>query len=104
MTSLSMLNISFADLCQSVSINEELMIELVEYGIVTPVTGEQQEEWLFNVTAVSVANKAKRIHQDLVIDWADIPLVLSLLEEIEALKNENHHLRQRLNRFLVDGC
>lgn len=100
----TMLNISFADLCQSVSINEALMIELVDYGIVTPVAGQQQEEWLFNVTAVSVANKAKRIHQDLVIDWADIPLVLRLLEEMEELRVENNYLRQRLNRFLVDGC
>ncbi len=104
MTTLSIAYVNFAELCQSVSINEELMIELIEHGVVTPIAGEQQQEWQFNVTAVSIANKAKRIHHDLVIDWADIPLVLSLLEEIDELRVENHRLKQRLGRFLMDDC
>lgn len=102
MTPLAIVHISLEELCQSVSINEELMVELIEHGIVTPVAGELPQEWLFNVNAVSVANKAKRIQHDLVMDWADIPLVLSLLEEIDELRAENNNLKQRLRRFQED--
>jgi chaperone modulatory protein CbpM len=103
MTTVAIAYVNFAELCQCVSISEEFLIELIEHEVIKPITGEFQEEWQFNVTAVSVANKAKRIHHDLVIDWADIPLVLSLLEEIDELRAENNQLKQRLGRFLVDG-
>ncbi len=102
MTQLSIMQISFEELCQSVSVTEELLLELVAHGIVEPVQGNHQEEWLFNVNAVNIASKATRIHRDLAIDWADIALVLNLLEEIETLKTENSLLKNRLNRFMTD--
>lgn len=102
MTQLSIMHISFEELCQSVSLSEELLLELVTHGIVAPVQGELQEEWLFNVSAVNVIGKAARLHHDLAIDWADIALVLNLLEEVETLRTENAMLKQRLSRFLVE--
>lgn len=103
MMKLSILHVSFEELRQSVSVSEELLLELVAHGIVAPVQGELQEEWLFNVAAVNVIGKAARLHRDLAIDWADIALVLKLLEEVETLRTENAMLRQRLGRFLVDS-
>lgn len=104
MTTLPILYVSFEELCQSISINEKQMLELIEQDIVTPVTGRIREEWKFNVTAISIANKAARIHLELLVDWADIPLVLNLLEEIDELRAENDRLKQRMSRFLVDEC
>jgi chaperone modulatory protein CbpM len=102
MTQLSIVHVSFADLCESVSINEELLLELIAHGIVAPIEGELREEWLFNVSAVNIASKATRIHRDLAIDWADIALVLNLLEEVETLHAENTLLKQRLSRFITE--
>lgn len=102
MTQLSIVHVSFAELCQSVSLSEELLLELVAHGIVAPVQGELQEEWLFSVSAVNVISKAARLHRDLAIDWADIALVLRLLEEVDKLRTENAMLKQRLGRFLTD--
>lgn len=102
MTSLSIVHVSFAELCESVSINEEMMLELIGYGIVAPVQGNLPQEWLFSASAVNVVSKATRIHHDLAIDWADIALVLNLLEEVETLRTENAMLKQRLSRFLAE--
>jgi chaperone modulatory protein CbpM len=102
MTQLAILYINFEELCKSVSISEDMIIALIEYGIVVPAQGDIPAEWLFSITAVSVAKKAVRIHQDLAINWASIPLVLDLLTEIETLQMENAHLKNRLNRFTID--
>jgi len=96
-----MMHINFDEFTLSVNINEERVLELVEYGIVIPASGEHAQEWLFNVDAVSTAKKALRLHRDLAIDWADIALVLNLLDEMEELRSENEMLKQRLNRFLL---
>lgn len=94
-------NVSFEDLCLSANISAEYIIELVEYNIIFPVSGKEPQEWEFNVTAVRIVNKAARLRRDLEIDWADIGLVLNLLDEIEQLRNENGQLKQQLNRFLM---
>lgn len=93
--------VSFYDLCASANISANYMLELVEYNIAVPITGAQPQEWQFNIATVKLVNKAARLHRDLDIDWADIALVLNLLEEIETLKNENKQLKQQLNRFLA---
>jgi chaperone modulatory protein CbpM len=91
-------HVSFNELCESANISAEYMIELVEYNIIYPVRGKEPQEWQFNIV-----NKAARLYRDLEIDWADIGLVLNLLDEIEQLKNENGQLKQQLNRFLTSN-
>jgi chaperone modulatory protein CbpM len=100
MIELSVRQISFGEFMLSVGISDELVMELVQSGVVSPLAGDQPEEWLFKVDAVHVAKKAVRIHRDLALDWADIALVLHLLEEMEQLRAENDLLTQRLQRFL----
>ncbi|RYF87964.1 MAG: chaperone modulatory protein CbpM, partial [Chitinophagaceae bacterium] len=93
--------ISFDDLCSSADIDAEYIVELVDYDIINPVHGTQRTEWQFSIAALKVVNKATRLHRDLDIDWADIGLVLNLLDDIEQLKNENAYLKAQLNRFLL---
>lgn len=94
-------HVSFEELCLSASISAEYMIELVEYNVIFPVRGKEPQEWQFNITAVRTVNKAARLHRDLEINWADIGLVINLLDEIEQLRNENGQLKQRLKRFFT---
>jgi chaperone modulatory protein CbpM len=103
MTSLSVMHISFAELCASVNIDQATVYELVEYRIIRPDTGNVPEEWLFNAAAVSVVKKALRLQRDLQIDLADVALVVKLLEENAALQEENTRLKQRLGRFEIDN-
>lgn len=99
---MTQVHINFAELRQCVSISEEQLLELVAEGILTPEAGELPEEWEFDSASVSVVHKAERLHRDLTVEWADIPLVLGLLEEVQQLKAENVYLKQRLGRFLQD--
>jgi len=103
MTLLSVMHISFEELCSSISIDEAIVLELMEYQIIQPDTGNAREEWLFNAAAVSVVKKAIRLHRDLQIDLADVALVVKLLEENAELQEENARLKQRLRRFEIEN-
>jgi len=94
-------HVSFADLCSAVNISADYIIELIEYDVIIPISGAEPEEWQFNIQAMSVVSKAARLHRDLDINWADIALVLNLLEEINQLKDENRQLKQQVNRLLT---
>jgi chaperone modulatory protein CbpM len=39
------------------------------------------------------------LSRDLALEWADLSLVLQLLDDIEQLSLENQQLKQRLARF-----
>lgn len=95
------LHINIEEICQSVNISEDFILELVQYSIVVPIEGNAPKEWLFSADSVSVVKKATRLHRDLAIDLADLAMVLNLLNEIDMLKAENSRLKQRLNRFLM---
>ena len=93
----------FEELCLSANISSDNIIELIDYNIITPISGKQPQEWQFNITAIRIVNKAVRLHRDLEIDWADIGLILNLLDDIEQLRNENTQLKQQLTRFLMSN-
>lgn len=93
--------VSFSELSHCANISADYIVELVGYDIIAPIAGAQPDEWQFNIKAITLANKAARLHRDLDIDWADIALVFNLLNEIAQLKYENCQLKQQLKRFLV---
>ena len=101
MTSLSILQVSFEEVCLSANMDEAMLLELMENQIIQPETRHAREEWLFTATAVSVVKKALRLHRDLQIDLADVALVVKLLEENAALQEENARLKQRLGRYIA---
>lgn len=92
-------NISFNELCQSAHIDEELVIEVVEYGIAEPVAGQSSQDWLFDSTNVHWLKKAIRLSRDMEIDWVAVAMVIELLKQKEALERENQQLQQQLSRF-----
>lgn len=94
--------VSTQEMSESLNVNKDFILELVQYSIVVPATGSSVNEWQFDLSAVNIVKKAVRLHRDLSIDLADLALVLNLLEEIEVLREDNARLKQRLNRFLVD--
>jgi chaperone modulatory protein CbpM len=94
------LKITFDELCQSQQISRKEMIEVVEYGIATPLAGDTLEEWVFDITSVHWVKKAIRLNQELEIDWVAVALVIELLKQKEQLQRENQNLQHQLARFI----
>ena len=92
---------SIKELCIVTALSSQTIIEIVDHGIVDP-QGSDPETWLFNTQMISVTKKACRLHDDLEIDWSGIALAISLLEELEQVRDENQQLRAQLKRFIAD--
>jgi chaperone modulatory protein CbpM len=100
----TLFSISFKELCQVEGIEGELIIEIVEYGIVMPINKHSEqvryEQWLFDTGAVPLIKKALRLRQDLEIDWIAIAMVIDLMQEKEVLQKENECYQRQLRRFI----
>ncbi|MDB4426779.1 chaperone modulatory protein CbpM [Porticoccaceae bacterium] len=90
---------SLEEICYATQNPSQTIIEIVNQGIVEP-EGAGPETWLFNTQMISVTKRACRLHRDLEIDWSGIALAISLIEELDQLRDENQRLRKRLERFL----
>lgn len=100
----TLFSISFEELCQTEGVERELIIEIVEYGIVMPINSQLEqtryEQWLFDTGAIHWIKKALRLRQDLEIDWVAIAMVIDLMQEKEVLQKENECYQRQLRRFI----
>ena len=94
-----LISISFDELCQVEGVESDSIIEIVEYGIVEPIEGNDIAQWVFDTSSVHWIKKALRLHQDLEIDWIAVSLVIDLMRQKEALEKENETYRRQLQRF-----
>jgi chaperone modulatory protein CbpM len=94
------LYIAIDELCANAGINQEVVLEVVEYGIATPQSGETLSEWIFDLESAHWIKKAIQLNQQLLLDWVAISLVIDLMKEKEKLKQENNQLKSRLSRLL----
>ena len=95
MSNLSALPITLMELCKATQLSAETLIDFVDEGIIEPIDN-LGDNWSFNRHAIAIAGKATRLHQDLDIDWPGIAFAISLLEELEQLRTENHMLKKQL--------
>ncbi len=77
--------LSLAELCETCKINAELVIEMVEEGVIEP-EGVSPASWLFDALALKRLQTALHLQRDLRINLAGAALVLDLLEELEELR------------------
>jgi chaperone modulatory protein CbpM len=87
-----------SDIYQLVQISEQDLIDIVSLGIIEP-HDRQASEWQFDDVVVADIARATRLRRDLEINWAGVALAMELLDEVEALRRENHELLRRLKRF-----
>lgn len=90
-----------SDMCSSANISNELLIEIVELGIISP-RDKNSTDWLFDSNALYELKQALRIRREFELDWPGTALTLHLFHQIEQLKQLNQLLQQRLDRFLSD--
>ena len=87
--------LTLTEISQCIHLSAETVTTLVAHGIVEP-RGEQPQEWLFEPDMLGTLRRAIRLQQDLELDWAAIALALSLIDEVQALRDDNRRLRQQL--------
>eukprot|EP00831_Metopus_contortus_P058309 TRINITY_DN50482_c0_g1_i1.p2 TRINITY_DN50482_c0_g1~~TRINITY_DN50482_c0_g1_i1.p2 ORF type:complete len:102 (-),score=16.67 TRINITY_DN50482_c0_g1_i1:69-374(-) len=93
-------NVSLSELCQLESIESEIIIEIVEYGIVEPIEYSDSSDWFFEPASVYWIKKALRLYQELEVDWLAVALLIELMQQRESLRRENDLFKQQLKRFV----
>ena len=79
------IELSISELSQRCSVNSQLIVELVQFGVAEP-SGTQPEEWRFSGHDLIRLQKAIRLHRDLDINLAGVALAIELLEELQQLR------------------
>lgn len=98
--STTILHISFAELCNLENIESHVIIDMIGNGIITPVQGVQEADWVFETSTVRWIKKAARLATDFEIDWIAVSLVIDLMQQKERLERQNEAYRLQLRRFI----
>ncbi len=73
------------DLCRACAAQAELLLELVDEGVIDP-SGEAREVWRFTGVHLRRARVAVRLQRDLGVNPAGAALALQLMDELDALR------------------
>jgi chaperone modulatory protein CbpM len=76
---------TLGELCRIVGVQEQLVVEIVEEGIVEPL-GAGRGQWRFTGIAVTRIQRVIRLQQEFEVNLPGAALALELLDEIERLK------------------
>ena len=77
--------LTLADLCRACAAQGDVIIELVEEGVLIPI-GQAPEHWRFTGVHMHRARVAVRLQRDLGINLAGAALALHLMDEMETLQ------------------
>lgn len=78
-------DLTLAELCRACGVRTDLLVELVEEGVITP-SGEAPEGWRFTGVQLRHARVAVRLQRDLGVNPAGAALALQLMDELDALR------------------
>ncbi len=84
---------SYLEVCHKYNIPEELLSELMEYGLFSNKSS-QLEQLKLNAKELHRIESAFRLHLDLGVNLPGVVLAIELLEKIEQLDNELKILRK----------
>lgn len=73
---------SLSEMCHACAVESELVIEMVQEGVIE-AEGSEPEEWQFHGESLVRARRAIRLVRDLRVNWPGAALALNLLEELE---------------------
>jgi hypothetical protein len=83
--------------CVGCQLEAAFVVECVELGVADPRGSPSQ--WQFDANSRTRLLKAWRLHRDLDVHVSGLPLILDLLEEVDSLRQESEHLRNRLQHW-----
>ena len=73
------------DLCRACGTRTEIVVELVEEGVLTP-SGDAPGAWRFTGVHLRHARVAVRLQRDLGVNTAGAALALQLMDELQTLR------------------
>jgi chaperone modulatory protein CbpM len=89
------MTISFMEVCQKCNISEEVLLDMVEHGLVQSPAAQLKNMFVDQRTLGRIQS-ASRLQQDLGINAPGVVLVLELLDELEQVRDElsilQHHI------------
>ncbi len=93
--------LTLTEVTHCVHLSVETVITIVDCGIVEP-RGQSPQDWQFEPQMLAVLRRATRMQQDLELDWAGTALALSLIDQVQQLRNDNQRLRHQLRALTND--
>lgn len=80
---------SFAELCTVCKVQDDLVFEMINEGIIAPVTmaGTSPRNWMFSATNIKKVQITIRLQEDLRVNLPGAALAIELLEELEQLRS-----------------
>lgn len=96
--------LSMSEICRCCGVHAELIIEMVEYGVVEPARIDDNRRWLFAGETLARLNRAQRLRRDLQLDLPGLALSLDLLDEIDALRRQVASLQHQLQQSRLGGA
>jgi chaperone modulatory protein CbpM len=94
--------LTLTEVSQCIHLSVETVITIVDHGIVEP-RGQRPDNWQFEPQMLAILRRATRLQQDLELDWAGIALALSLLDQLQQLRDDNRRLRHQLGALTAPG-
>lgn len=85
-------SMSLTELCQACSTERDLVLQLVEHGVIEPQGGAPQA-WVFTGASLQRTRVALRLLRDLELNLPGAALAVELLDEISRLQRELRAVR-----------
>lgn len=80
-------SMSLTELCQACSTERELVLQLVEHGVIEP-QGSAPQSWVFGGSSLQRTRVALRLLRDLELNLPGAALAVDLLDEIARLRRD----------------
>lgn len=93
------ITLTLVELCQTVDISQDELVEIVDLGVIAPVQLEQVR-WKFDYPALSRLRRARRLRAELDLDWPGLPWRLRCLKGLVNCKN----CRKRTRDCIANLC
>lgn len=78
--------LTLIEVSRSCAVQTGFILELIEEGVIAPLTGSEPESWRFTSLQVRHITVAWRLQRDLGVNLAGAALALQLLDEVETLR------------------
>lgn len=89
------LSISFVEICQHYAISEELLFEMLEYGLLPDIVSPNKES-TFTQAHLQRIISAFRLHKDLEINTQGVILALELMDELAEVRKHLSLLQRHM--------
>ena len=80
------------EVCARLGIGDDLLEVCLRWEIIPPPEPDLHGTILFSEEALDRLSRGLRLHRDLGINWPGVSVALALLDRIEELEQEIHHL------------